>query len=229
VGVLVWYDNQRGYHDAGNFADLLAAVFSGIAAIWLIVAVFVQSEELRLQRLELALQRDQTRLLTEEAKVQAQSQTASLALQTKRDLYAQVDSIVNSNAEVFREVARRLRAKAVNQIDQTYTEHILQGAGGSVTFSRKCAAVVLFQQGGGETQHEVSWEILLDQPLADHDAWGAILSCAAEAIVADVGVWWRDNLAMSVPAHGRIAPNDVAATLLAALYRVDESLQVLEV
>jgi hypothetical protein len=67
-----------------EFGDFLAGVFAPLAFLWLAVAVFVQREELSLQRVELEhnrnalkLQAEELRRTVEEIAAQAKSREAS--------------------------------------------------------------------------------------------------------------------------------------------------------
>jgi hypothetical protein len=223
----IWRTYYLPGDNLSSVSGFFSAVSTSIATIWLVTAVFVQSAELRLQRLELASQREQTRLLTQEARVQASSQSASLALQAKRDLYAQVRNIVESHDYDIRHIGNRLRKAAIDQVEPDKADQILGGTGGTVAFGRRGALVTIFKDGGSESRTHINWDAILDYFVGESDAWEAVLSCAAEAAQAHVGIWWRDNLALSVPSTGRATPADIPATLLAAIYRVEPQLMEL--
>jgi hypothetical protein len=84
VSLQVWVDNMTGFRDAGAMADLIAATFAMISAIWLICAVFLQRAELGLQRAELKLQREEIARLAEAS----EQQNLILAGQTQAALKA---------------------------------------------------------------------------------------------------------------------------------------------
>ena len=85
--LLVWIDNDVGFRDAGSLSGFLAAIFSLIATIWLIVAVVRQGEELGLQREELALQRSETARLGDFSELQA-------IIQAKQEIRESVQSFI---------------------------------------------------------------------------------------------------------------------------------------
>lgn len=228
LAATIWRTYYVPGDNLASVSGFFSAVSTSIATIWLVTAVFVQSAELRLQRLELASQREQTRLLTHEARAQASSQNASLALQAKRDLYTQVRNIVESHHYDIRHIGNRLRKSAIDQVEPDKADQILGGTGGTVAFGRRGALVTIFKDGGDESRTHVEWDAILNFFVSESDAWEAVISCATEAAEAEVGVWWRDNLALSVPPAGHATPADVPATLLAAIYQVKPDLMKLQ-
>jgi DNA-binding XRE family transcriptional regulator len=96
LAVLVWQDNRPGFRDAGSMADLIAATFAMISAIWLVCAVFMQRTELQLQREELALQREELARLAEASEDQNQIMLEQGKITFKADLANIVQGVINS-------------------------------------------------------------------------------------------------------------------------------------
>lgn len=88
IGSIFPKENKLWELAANNLGDFLAGVFSPVAALWFVYAVFMQREELELQRQELI---DTRKVLEEQQKAQEQSALSSRELteQTKKQNYLQ--------------------------------------------------------------------------------------------------------------------------------------------
>jgi hypothetical protein len=231
IGWLVWRDNSSGFRDAGNFANLLAAVFSSIATIWLIVTVFRQGEELRLQREELQLQREETARLADEAKNQATSLTGTLRIQNQTSLTSTLQQIMDVNEGLMHNIFRRLLEIAFQTAAPEKAHYLVKGSGGSVTFSSEGAVCEVLQDGNASSVWiTIAWTDLLEkfrlseQPMYWQDYWHSLCSLASDANAANLGVFWRDTLSHSIAPKSIERTNEVRTVLLAALFESEPSL-----
>ena len=118
LAFFVWLDNRHGFQEAEAFANFLAAIFGGLSAIWVIVAVLLQRAELRLQRDELSLQREELRLqraestrLANEAANQAEALKAQVKITNRQLMKSEIVSLFDTSFDHMSAIQQDLYTK----------------------------------------------------------------------------------------------------------------------
>ncbi|MGJ3648557.1 hypothetical protein ACLB0R_08795 [Sphingomonas sp. GlSt437] len=133
-GYFVLIDDMPGFRRPEAFATLLSAVFSMISTSWLVVTVFRQGYELRLQRDELRLQRGEAELQRRELELQraeatrlaneADRQNTILSTQAnqayKSILIPQVRALFEGEQTAFNVDYDRFRLKMAEALTKKY-------------------------------------------------------------------------------------------------------------
>lgn len=224
IFVLSFVDNPAGFRKAEAFAALLSACFSGIAAIWIVVTVIRQGEELALQREELALQRGETKRLADEAAEQAHALAATTIIQAQNTLLGQMLTFAQRNENELIALDRELRSIACHHAAPEQIADVLQNRGGSIHFGRKGAICNIANAQGTWCDAIIPWPTVLQTFNPDMDSWHSLVAMAQSAARGNLGSWWRDVLAPSIQGNNQMHLGAARSSLLAALFCVEPGL-----